>query len=85
MFERAEISMRERIFDCTTLEEVKSKVSEEIARIPWCGERECGLAMEEEVGAGILGIPEGNIGKGAGKCPVCNKETGNMAIMARTY
>jgi len=42
-------------------------------------------SMEEAVGAGILGIPEGELGRGAGKCPVCGKETENMAIMAKTY
>jgi len=41
--------------------------------------------MEEAVGAGILGIPEGELGKGNGKCLVCGKETENIAIMARTY
>ncbi len=85
LFEKAESSLKERIFDCKTLEEVKDKISGGICRIPWCGERECGLAMENEVGAGILGVPEGELGRGAGSCPVCRKNTGNMAIMAKTY
>lgn len=85
LFEKAKISLEDRISDCTTLDEVKQKISMGIARIPWCGERECGLAMEEAVGAGILGIPEGESGRGAGNCPVCKNETGNMAIMAKTY
>ncbi len=85
LFEKAESSLKERIFDCKTLEEVKNKISEGIARIPWCGERECGLEMENEVGAGILGVPEGELGRGIGRCPVCGKDTGNMAIMAKTY
>ena len=62
LFEKAGGSLKERIFDCKTLEEVKDKISNGIARIPWCGERECGLAMENEVGAGILGVPEGELG-----------------------
>ncbi len=82
---KARSSLNERIINCGTLEEVKDKISNGIARIPWCGERECGLAMEEAVGAGILGVPEGELGKGAGSCPVCGKETENMAIMAKTY
>ena len=82
---KAKSSMEERIFDCNTLEDVKDKISEGIARIPWCGERECGLAMEEAVGAGILGIPEGELGRGAGNCPICKKGTASIAIMAKTY
>jgi len=85
LLEKAAASLRERIKDCHTLEDVKENIQEGIARIAWCGERECGLSMEEAVGAGILGIPEGELGRGAGKCPVCGKETENMAIMAKTY
>ena len=85
LLQKAESSLKERIFDCSTLEDVKNKIPEGIARIPWCGGRECGLAMEEAVGAGILGIPEGELGRGGGKCPVCNNITENMAIMAKTY
>ena len=85
LFEKAERSLKERILDCSTLEEVKNRIPDGIARISWCGEQECGLAMEESVGAGILGIPEGEPGRGAGNCPVCNKETDNKAIMAKSY
>ncbi|MFZ3383306.1 MAG: proline--tRNA ligase [Candidatus Methanoperedens sp.] len=85
LFNKAQVSLYERLIACTTIEEVKEKISNGIAKIPWCGDRECGLAMEEAVGAGILGIPEGEIGKGKGICPVCKKETENIAIMAKTY
>lgn len=85
LFEKAESSLKERIFDCNTLEDVKNKIPDGIARVPWCGERSCGLSMEEAVGAGILGIPEGELGRGAGNCPICKKETESIAIMAKTY
>lgn len=85
LFEKARISMEKRIFYCDTLEDVETRISEGIVRIPWCGERECGLAMEETTGAGILGIPEGDLGRGAGNCPICKKQTENIAIMAKTY
>ncbi len=85
LFEKAEKLLKERIFDCNTEEEVEDIISRGIARIPWCGGRECGLAMEEAAGAGILGIPEGELGSGSGTCPVCNKETESRAIMAKTY
>ncbi len=85
LLEKAAKSLKERIIDCNKLEDVKKTITNGIARIAWCGERECGLSMEETVGAGILGIPEGDLGRGAGKCPVCSKDTENMAIMAKTY
>lgn len=85
LYEKAVKSLEGRLIDCATLDEVKERISNGIAKIPWCGERDCGLAMEEAVGAGILGIPEGELGKGNGTCPVCGKETRNIAIMAKTY
>ncbi len=85
LLEKAAASLRGRIKDCNTLEEVKENIQDGIAKIAWCGERECGLSMEEAVGAGILGVPEGDLGRGSGKCPVCGRGTENMAIMAKTY
>ncbi len=85
LLEKARKSLNERVFNCITLDEVNEKITMGIARIPWCGGRECGLSMEEAVGAGILGIPEGEMGTGKGVCPVCNKETASIAIMAKTY
>ncbi len=85
LYEKARISLEERLISCSTLLEVREKISEGITKIPWCGERDCGLAMEEAVGAGILGIPEGETGTGDGICPVCGKKTENIALMAKTY
>ena|SRR5659263_385766 len=85
LFEKAVKSLDGHLIDCTTLDEVKERIPDGITKIPWCGGRECGLAMEEAVGAGILGIPEGKLGTGNGKCPVCGNATVNIAIMAKTY
>src|SRR5659263_227347 len=85
LYEKAAKSLEGRLIDCTTLDEVKERIPDGIAKIPWCGVRECGLAMEEAVGAGILGIPEGNLGTGNGTCPICGKATENVAMMAKTY
>jgi prolyl-tRNA synthetase len=85
LFKKAKGSLEGRLISCKTIDEVKENISNGIARIPWCGVRECGISMEEAVGAGILGIPEGEIGKGSGFCPVCKKETKNIAIMAKSY
>jgi len=48
----------------------------------WC---ECGLSMEEAVGAGYWGYLRVKSGKDPGCVLVCKKVTENIAIMAKTY
>ena len=85
LYEKAESELERRIFDCTELEEVKEKIQKGVTTIPWCGKRECGLAMEDRIGAGILGVPLTPRGKGKEKCPVCGAETETRVYVARTY
>jgi len=77
--------LKAAFFDCTELDEVKEKIQKGVATIPWCGKRECGLAMEDRIGAGILGIPLTPRGKGKEKCPACGEETETRVYVARTY
>ena len=85
LFNIAKKRLDESIIDCDTIEEAQEKVSSKICRVSWCGRRECGLEMEEAVGAEILGIPEGRIGRGRGICPVCRENTEVKALISRTY
>ncbi|MBE0524682.1 MAG: proline--tRNA ligase [Methanosarcinales archaeon] len=86
LYETADQSLHGRIKLCTDLDEVKDYIKTGIARIAWCGERSCGLEMEEIVGAGILGEPEDPaLGKAEGACPICGKPTEIVVLMARTY
>jgi len=86
LYETADQSQHDRIKLCTDLDEVKEYIKTGIARIAWCGERSCGLEMEEIVGAGILGEPEDPaLGKAEGACPICGKPTNIVVLMARTY
>jgi prolyl-tRNA synthetase len=82
LYENAKKSFDERTVDCTTLNEVKTAVKKGIAKINWCGEEKCGLKMEESTGADILG--EMTQTK-KGKCPVCQKQTDKVVLMARAY
>ncbi len=55
-----------------------------IVRIPWCGKESCGLKLEEQTGADILGQEiEGK--KSPGKCCICGKKTETYVLMAKTY
>ncbi|WP_445476000.1 proline--tRNA ligase [Methanococcoides methylutens] len=85
LLENAKENLNARIFDCNTVEEIKEKVSEGIAHVPWCGEEKCGLELDEQVGAGILGIPTDQNEDGAYKCPMCGKDTSIRVYVARTY
>jgi len=85
LFAKAEAQLRERMFDCETLDEIRENLRKGIARIPWCGKKECGLALEEEIGAGILGIHDGKEGETTGKCPLCGADASTRVYVARTY
>jgi prolyl-tRNA synthetase len=85
LYEKAKSSLENRIFDCNDLEEVKNKIQEGVATIPWCGKKDCGLAMEDRIGAGILGIPLEQKRDKKEKCPVCGGETEIRVYVARTY
>src|SRR5690606_9895764 len=37
LYQKAETELENRIFECTELEEVKEKIQEGVATIPWCG------------------------------------------------
>ncbi|MBN1133546.1 MAG: proline--tRNA ligase [Methanosarcinaceae archaeon] len=82
---KAETALNNRIFDCVTLDGIQGKLKQGIVRMPWCGKKECGLALEEEIGAGILGIPTGQEGEKSAKCPLCGTDTGTWVYVARTY
>jgi prolyl-tRNA synthetase len=85
LFEKAVADVQGRIFSCSSLEDVKEKLSEGIALLPWCGEKLCGLKIEEKIGAGILGIPTGQEEGHKGQCPVCGKDARVKVYVARKY
>ncbi len=84
LYNKAKDELEARIFDCSDLDDVKEKTSNGIARVFWCGDKGCGLKLEGEIGAGILGIPtEQN--NSFGKCPVCGADSDTQVYVARTY
>jgi prolyl-tRNA synthetase len=85
LLEKATAELNERIFDCSTVDDVKERVQDGIALVPWCGEEKCGLDLDEQAGAGILGIPTDMDEDGTYKCPICSKETRTRVYVARTY
>jgi prolyl-tRNA synthetase len=80
---KARDSMLARVKEVTTLEEAKQQVENGWAQMAWCGEKACGLEMENAVNCKLLGEPQGI--KDAGKCPICRKPTDRVILMARSY
>ena len=86
--ERAWSWLQTKVRRSETLEEAKRVLEEErgIVELPWCGRQECGLKMEEEVGAGVLGSPlerpEWVRGR---RCPVCGQPAVTSIRLAKKY
>jgi prolyl-tRNA synthetase len=85
LYENARQGVEDRIFECDDLESVRDKLSRGIAKIFWCGNKDCGLRLEDEIGAGILGIPTEQAHSCSGKCPVCGQDADTQVYVARTY
>jgi prolyl-tRNA synthetase len=84
LYEKAKDSVYSRVIDCETLDDVRENLTKGIAKIFWCGNKECGLKLEDETGAGILGIPTDQ-DECSGKCPVCGSDSETKVYVARTY
>ncbi|CAB49884.1 proline--tRNA ligase [Pyrococcus abyssi] len=90
LYERANEWLNSHIKRVETLEEAKKAFEDRrgIVEIPWCGEESCGLKMEEELDAKMLGIPypeEKAKAPEGSRCPVCGRDAKFIARFARTY
>jgi prolyl-tRNA synthetase len=75
--------MNSNIKDCSTLDEAKAQIDRGFARMYWCGEKACGLEMENATGGKLLGEPKGMTGSGV--CPLCGKPADRVVLMSRSY
>jgi len=90
LYNRAKELLESHIKRVDTIKEAKAVFEDRrgIVEIPWCGSEECGLKMEEELEAKMLGIPyplERAKAPEGKKCPVCGREAKFIARFARTY
>lgn len=77
--------LEDTIIEIDDLSEVpKAMEDEKIVKFYWCGDEECGKAIEEETDVDILGIQEENI-KTTKLCPHCGNPAKHIALMAKTY
>jgi prolyl-tRNA synthetase len=80
---KARESMMARVKEVSNLDEARQQVENGWAQIAWCGDKACGLEMENVVNCKLLGEPQGV--KKEGKCPICGKPTDRVIMMARSY
>jgi prolyl-tRNA synthetase len=69
-----------------TMGEVKTELESKmgIVEVPWCGNDACGLKMEEESGARVLGRPYHDQ-EVTGRCAVCGSTAKTILRIAKTY
>lgn len=87
MHEKAWKWMREHVHVAKSLDEVKILLKKRagIVEVSWCGEAACGLKMEQEINAKVLGVPQ-DIKEGvSGTCVVCGKKAQNIVRVAVAY
>ncbi|WP_461865514.1 proline--tRNA ligase [Thermococcus sp.] len=89
LYERAREFLESHIKRVDTLEEAKEVFEDRkgVVEIPWCGDENCGLEMEEILDAKMLGIPhpEEKAKIKGKKCAHCGRDAKFVARFARTY
>ena len=85
-FEKAKKNLEENTYACSSLEEVKERMSTQggFAKTMWCGDLECELKMKEEAGVSSRCIPleQEHLGD---VCPVCGKPAKHMVYWGKQY
>jgi len=84
LYVKAEEKMNSMITPCETIEDVVSKLGSGVAAVPWCESEECGLKIENETNASILGTPQ-TAANCSGKCLACGKDTKQIIHIAKMY
>ncbi len=85
--ERAKDDFRARILRTSRLDEAGEWVESRkgVAEVPWCGREDCGLKMEEEVNAKILGTPWPHEVVEGLSCARCGAPAVAYVRLAKTY
>lgn len=72
----------DRIIEVSSIDDVEGVVAKgNIAKIPWCGQEDCGKDIEEKTSLDVLGTFE----KTEDVCLNCGKKANHMITIAKTY
>ena len=87
MHEKAWKWLKEHVHKAASLDEVKDLLKKRagIVEVPWCGETDCGLRMEEEINGKVLGVPQDIEETVFGNCIVCGKKAKSIVRVAVAY
>ncbi|AEH60655.1 hypothetical protein Mzhil_0792 [Methanosalsum zhilinae DSM 4017] len=85
LYSTANEKLENHIFKCENIEDICSHITRGIAIVPWCGDNKCGLELEDQTGAGILGVPHSPKCSNGAKCPICGSQTQTLVYMSKTY
>ncbi|MBR6676548.1 MAG: proline--tRNA ligase [Clostridia bacterium] len=87
MYEKALANREAKTYDCTTMDEIKTALSEKgdgLVMAMWCGDEECEDTVKAETGVGSRCIPLQQR-KIAGKCVCCGKDAKHMVCWGIAY
>ena len=84
--DRTESHMRSRLICAGSVEEAVNALVQGVAVVNWCGERGCADAMEERLGASVLGTEARSqyLNETEGNCIICGKP-GKTTLLGRAY
>ncbi|QIW24319.1 proline--tRNA ligase [Sulfolobus sp. S-194] len=88
LHEKALKFLKERIIYTEDLNEAKKILEERagVVEVPWCGDNNCGLQLQDETNARVLGIPlDENKDVSNTKCVLCKKPAKSLLRLAKTY
>jgi prolyl-tRNA synthetase len=79
--------LQEHIQRTENLKEAQKMLAEKrgIIEVPWCGDNDCGLKIEEEADARILGIPLTPEEVSSMKCPICGRAAKTLVRLGKAY
>jgi prolyl-tRNA synthetase len=84
LYARAREFMGSKVREVSGLEEARKQTGDGVAIVAWCGSEECGHALEDQVGANMLGEPQ-YVSFPEALCAVCGKSTTRRTHMAKQY
>jgi prolyl-tRNA synthetase len=82
LYENAERLLKENMHRVLTIEQAKEKTG--IIALPWCGNKDCALEIENVLEGNTLGEPIENAGC-TDPCPVCGAPAKTWMRYARSY
>lgn len=79
--------MEEHVHKASSLDEARRLIRRRagIVEVFWCGREDCGLKLEEEVNARVLGTPEDERERASGNCVVCGRRAEKIVRVALAY